>query len=148
LSRHKFQSNEEDNIMMKTMLSAAVAALLATSAAHAGDWVTGDWVAGGGWVEGGGTGGAFAESAGYGDILDQESFARSETGFGGYVRFATDECGTCEEDTNAVFGEGFSDQFSGSFIQVEGGAAAAFSETYGGAWGEGHSWSARPAAQN
>lgn len=131
--------------MMKSMLSAAVVALLATSAAHAGDWVTGDWVAGGGWVEGGGAGYGFAESDGYGDIIDQGSIAQSETGFTGTFRFAEDDCGDCEQDTNAVFGEGFSNQFSGSFIQVEGGAAAAFSETYGGAWGEGHSWSARPA---
>lgn len=105
-----------------------------------------DWAAGGGWVEGGGTGyGVGNNNFTGGGIVDRGSFAESMTGFNGNFRFAADACGTCQEDTPAVFGTGFSTHRAGSFIETTGGHAGASSETFGGAGGEGYAWSGRRA---
>ncbi len=139
---------------MKTTLAALALTTLGAGAAFAQETTTtdtcqfgnacamaDDWAAGGGYVEGGGSGWANAgNDYSGGDVIDRGSFARSETGFDGSFRFAIDECGDCEADNLAVFGQGFSTQLSGSFIVTDGGSASAGSETYGGAGGNGFAW--------
>jgi hypothetical protein len=103
-----------------------------------------DYTSSGGFITGGGEGFGQAMSNFAGDgnnVVEQEEFAESMTGFNGSFRFARDACADCVGDTNAVFGEGFSTQRSGARIMTNGGGAFAGSQTHGFAGGEGSAWS-------
>jgi hypothetical protein len=136
-------------LSMKSTLAALALTTIGAGAAYAEDtcqWgnactMATDWASGGGYVEGGGSGTAWGGNTfNGGEVVERGTIARSETGFTGSFRFAADECGTCEQDNVAVFGQGFSTQLSGSFIETNGGYAEASSDTYGGAGGSGYAW--------